>query len=64
MNSFRDIGSTIQTHVEAQGFSLFPMKNLIFSLWKKGTEKKKKGMTHAGNYETRTLNDGWTAGKR
>ena len=76
-----DIGSTIQTHVEAQGFSVvqdfcghgigqkFHEEPNILHYGKKGTgEKIKEGMIftiepmiNAGNYETRTLNDGWTA---
>ncbi len=76
-----DIGSTIQTHVEAQGFSVvqdfcghgigqkFHEEPNILHYGEKGTgEKIKEGMIftiepmiNAGNYETRTLNDGWTA---
>ena len=76
-----DIGSTIQTHVEAQGFSVvqdfcghgigqkFHEEPNILHYGDKGTgEKLKEGMIftiepmiNAGKYETRTLNDGWTA---
>ena len=76
-----DIGSTIQKHVEAQGFSVvqdfcghgigqkFHEEPNILHYGEKGTgEKIKEGMIftiepmiNAGNYETRTLNDGWTA---
>ena len=76
-----DIGSTIQTYVEAQGFSVvqdfcghgigqtFHKEPNILHYGKKGTgEKIKTGMIftiepmiNIGNYETRTLNDGWTA---
>jgi len=76
-----DIGSTIQNHVEAQGFSVvqdfcghgigqvFHKEPNILHYGEKGTgEKVKAGMIftiepmiNIGNYETKTLNDGWTA---
>jgi methionyl aminopeptidase len=76
-----DIGSTIQDHVEASGFSVvqdfcghgigqkFHKEPNILHYGKKGTgEKIKAGMIftiepmiNLGNYETKTLNDGWTA---
>ncbi len=76
-----DIGSTIQNHVEAQGFSvvqdfcghgigkLFHKEPNILHYGKKGEgEKIKAGMIftiepmiNIGNYETKVLNDGWTA---
>ena len=76
-----DIGSAIQTHVEAQGFSvvqdfcghgigqLFHQEPNVLHYGEKGTgEKIKEGMMftiepmiNLGNYETKTLNDGWTA---
>ena len=76
-----DIGSTIQEHVEAQGFSVvqdfcghgigkqFHKEPNILHYGKMGTgEKIKTGMIFTiepminfGNYETKTLNDGWTA---
>jgi methionyl aminopeptidase len=76
-----DIGSTIQDHVEADGFSVvqdfcghgigetFHKEPNILHYGKKGTgEKIKTGMIftiepmiNLGNYETKTLNDGWTA---
>jgi methionyl aminopeptidase len=76
-----DIGSTIQNHVEAQGFSvvqdfcghgigqIFHKEPNILHYGKKGTgEKIKAGMIftiepmiNIGSYETKTLNDGWTA---
>ena len=76
-----DIGSVIQTHVEAQGFSVvqdfcghgigqkFHKEPNILHYGKKGTgEKVKTGMIftiepmiNIGSYETKTLNDGWTA---
>jgi methionyl aminopeptidase len=76
-----DIGSTIQNHVEADGFSVvqdfcghgigqtFHKEPNILHYGKKGTgEKVKAGMIftiepmiNIGNYETKTLNDGWTA---
>ncbi|MFL2853052.1 MAG: type I methionyl aminopeptidase [Candidatus Pelagibacter sp.] len=76
-----DIGSTIQKHVEAQGFSVvqdfcghgigqsFHKEPTVLHYGKKGTgEKIKSGMIftiepmiNIGNYQTKTLNDGWTA---
>ena len=76
-----DIGSTIQAHVESQGFSVvqdfcghgigkkFHKEPNVLHYGEKGTgEKIKEGMIftiepmiNAGNYETKTLNDGWTA---
>ena len=76
-----DIGSTIQTHVEAEGFSVvqdfcghgigekFHKEPNILHYGEKGTgERLKEGMIftiepmiNIGNYETKTLNDGWTA---
>ena len=76
-----DIGSTIQKHVEAKGFSVvqdfcghgigkkFHEQPSILHYGKKGTgEKIKAGMIFTiepminfGNYETKTLKDGWTA---
>jgi methionyl aminopeptidase len=76
-----DIGSTIQNHVEAKGFSVvqdfcghgigqsFHKEPNILHYGKKGTgEKIKAGMIftiepmiNVGNYETKILNDGWTA---
>ena len=76
-----DIGSTIQKHVETQGFSVvqdfcghgigqkFHKEPSILHYGKKGTgERIKSGMIftiepmiNLGNYETKTLNDGWTA---
>jgi len=76
-----DIGSAIQNHVEADGFSVvqdfcghgigqtFHKEPNILHYGKKGTgEKVKAGMIftiepmiNIGNYETKTLNDGWTA---
>ena len=76
-----DIGSTIQEHVEAQGFSVvrdfcghgigqsFHKEPTILHYGKKATgEKIKSGMIFTiepminfGGYETKTLNDGWTA---
>ena len=76
-----DIGSIIQTHVEAEGFSVvqdfcghgigqkFHLDPNVLHYGEKGTgEKIKEGMIftiepmiNAGNYETKTLNDGWTA---
>ena len=76
-----DIGSVIQTHVEAEGFSVvqdfcghgigktFHKEPNILHYGEKGTgEKLKTGMIftiepmiNAGKYETKTLNDGWTA---
>jgi len=76
-----DIGSTIQQHVEAEGFSVvqdfcghgigerFHKEPNVLHYGEKGTgEKIKTGMIftiepmiNLGNYETKTLNDGWTA---
>ena len=76
-----DIGSIIQKHVEAEGFSVvqdfcghgigqkFHLDPNVLHYGEKGTgEKIKEGMIftiepmiNAGNYETKTLNDGWTA---
>ena len=76
-----DIGSTIQSHVEAQGFSVvqdfcghgigqaFHQEPNVLHYGKKGTgEKIKTGMIftiepmiNLGNYETKILNNGWTA---
>ena len=76
-----DIGSTIQSHVEAEGFSVvqdfcghgigqtFHKEPNVLHYGEKGTgEKIKEGMIftiepmiNLGNYETKTLNDGWTA---
>ena len=76
-----DIGSVIQNHVEAEGFSVvrdfcghgigqkFHEKPNILHYGKPGTgEKIKSGMIftiepmiNTGNFETKTLNDGWTA---
>jgi methionyl aminopeptidase len=76
-----DIGSTIQSHVEAQGFSVvkdfcghgigqtFHKEPNILHYGKRGSgEKIKTGMIftiepmiNLGNYETKTLKDGWTA---
>ena len=76
-----DIGSIIQNHVEANGFSVvkdfcghgigqkFHKEPSVLHYGKKGTgEKIKAGMIFTiepminfGNYETKTLNDGWTA---
>ena len=76
-----DIGSIIQDHVEAQGFSVvqdfcghgigqkFHKEPNILHYGKEGTgEKIKTGMIftiepmiNLGDYETKTLNDGWTA---
>ncbi len=76
-----DIGSAIQDHVEAQGFSVvqdfcghgigkaFHEEPTVLHYGKKGTgEKIKSGMIftiepmiNIGNYETKVLNDGWTA---
>ena len=76
-----DIGSIIQAHVEAEGFSVvqdfcghgigqkFHLDPNVLHYGEKGTgEKIKEGMIftiepmiNAGNYETKTLNDGWTA---
>ena len=76
-----DIGHIIQTHVEAQGFSVvqdfcghgigksFHQEPNVLHYGKKGSgEKIKAGMIftiepmiNLGNFETKTLNDGWTA---
>jgi len=76
-----DIGSVIQTHVEAEGFSVvqdfcghgigktFHKEPNILHYGERGTgEKLKTGMIftiepmiNSGKYETKTLNDGWTA---
>ena len=76
-----DIGETIQTHVEAQGFSVvqdfcghgigqqFHKDPNVLHYGKKGTgEKIKEGMIftiepmiNLGKFETKILNDGWTA---
>ena len=76
-----DIGSTIQNHVEAEGFSVvqdfcghgigqtFHKEPNVLHYGKKGTgEKIKAGMIftiepmiNIGNYQTKTLKDGWTA---
>ena len=76
-----DIGSIIQKHVEAEGFSVvedfcghgigekFHQEPNILHYGEKGTgEKIKAGMIftiepmiNLGKYETKTLNDGWTA---
>ena len=76
-----DIGSVIQGHVEAEGFSVvqdfcghgigqtFHKEPNILHYGKKGTgEQIKEGMIftiepmiNIGNYQTKILNDGWTA---
>ena len=76
-----DIGSIIQTHVEALGFSVvqdfcghgigrsFHKEPNVLHYGEKGSgEKIKTGMIftiepmiNLGNYETKILNDGWTA---
>jgi len=76
-----DIGSTIQTYVEKEGFSVvqdfcghgigetFHKEPNVLHYGEKGSgEKIKTGMIFTiepminyGNYETKTLNDGWTA---
>jgi len=76
-----DIGSTIQTYVEKEGFSVvqdfcghgigeaFHKEPNILHYGERGTgEKIKTGMIFTiepminyGKYETKTLNDGWTA---
>ena len=76
-----DIGSTIQKHVEAEGFSVvqdfcghgigeaFHKEPNILHYGEKGSgEKIKTGMIftiepmiNIGKYETKILNDGWTA---
>ena len=76
-----DIGSTIQNHVEEQGFSVvqdycghgigesFHKDPNVLHYGKKGTGEKIitgmiftiEPMINLGNYETKVLNDGWTA---
>ena len=76
-----DIGSTIQTHVESEGFSVvqdfcghgtgqtFHKEPNVLHYGEKGKGKLiKEGMIftiepmiNLGKYETKTLNDGWTA---
>ena len=76
-----DIGSIIQNHVEANGFSVvkdfcghgigqkFHKEPSVLHYGKKGTgEKIKAGMIftiepmiNLGDYQTKVLNDGWTA---
>ena len=76
-----DIGATIQSYVEAEGFSVvqdfcghgigktFHKEPNVLHYGEKGTgEKIKAGMIftiepmiNLGNYETKLLNDGWTA---
>ena len=76
-----DIGSTIQNHVEKQGFSVvqdfcghgigetFHKAPNVLHYGKKGTGEKIltgmiftiEPMINLGNYETKTLKDGWTA---
>jgi methionyl aminopeptidase len=76
-----DIGSTIQSHVEQEGFSVvqdfcghgigesFHKEPNVLHYGEKGTgEKIKAGMIFTiepminyGKYETKTVNDGWTA---
>ena len=76
-----DIGSTIQTYVEKEGFSVvqdfcghgigetFHKEPNVLHYGEKGSgEKIKTGMIFTiepminyGNFETKTLNDGWTA---
>ena len=76
-----DIGSTIQEHVESEGFSVvqdfcghgigkkFHKEPNVLHYGEKGTgERIREGMIftiepmiNAGNFETKTLNDGWTA---
>ena len=76
-----DIGSTIQTYVEKEGFSVvrdfcghgigkvFHQEPNILTLWKKRNWPKLKPgmiftiepMINEGEYETKMLNDGWTA---
>ena len=76
-----DIGSTIQEHVESEGFSVvqdfcghgigkkFHKEPNVLHYGEKGTgERIREGMIftiepmiNAGNYETKTLMDGWTA---
>ena len=76
-----DIGSTIQSHVESNGFSVvqdfcghgigqtFHKEPNVLHYGEKGTGIKIKAgmiftiepMINVGNYETKILNDGWTA---
>ena len=76
-----DIGATIQSHVEAEGFSVvqdfcghgigqqFHKEPNVLHYGKEGTGDKIKAgmiftvepMINLGKYETKTLNDGWTA---
>ena len=76
-----DIGSTIQTYVESEGFSVvqdfcghgigkkFHKEHNVLHYGEKGTGGRiREGMIftiepmiNAGNYETKTLIDGWTA---
>ena len=76
-----DIGSTIQAHVESEGFSVvqdfcghgigkkFHKEPNVLHYGERGTgEKIREGMIftiepmiNIGNYETKTLKDGWTA---
>ena len=76
-----DIGSTIQSHVEAMGFSVvqdfcghgigktFHKEPNVLHYGEKGTGAKIKTgmiftiepMINLGKYETKVLNDGWTA---
>ena len=68
-----DIGNLIQNHVEAQGFSVvqdfcghgigqaFHQEPNVLHYGEKGTGEKIEPMINAGNYETKVLNDGWTA---
>ena len=76
-----DIGSTIQSYVEAEGFSVvqdfcghgigqeFHKEPNVLHYGEKGTGVKIKSgmiftiepMINLGKYETKTLNDGWTA---
>ena len=76
-----DIGSTIQTYVEKEGFSVVQdfcghgigetfhkEPNVLHYGERRSGEKIKTGMIFTiepminyGNYETKTLNDGWTA---
>jgi len=76
-----DIGSTIQTYVEKEGFSVvqdfcghgigetFHKEPNVLHYGEKGTGQKIKTgmiftiepMINYGNYETKTLKDGWTA---
>ena len=76
-----DIGATIQSHVEAEGFSVvqdfcghgigqqFHKEPNVLHYGKEGTGDKIKAgmiftvepMINLGKFETKTLNDGWTA---